>query len=195
MGNWNTQTLQTNWNLTQKRSNKKLVLTEKDIKSAFGGEGLIYLKDGLIHKVYPDTKKLPPEQKLFDLQQLKHPSIIVPQDLLLDSSGKLRGFSMPYKDAFELCMVCPKAFKDRWKVTPATITELVKIMQGGTNYLHANVWLQVDGNEMNYLVDKKFDNVYFIDTNSYQSARFPATAIMDSVKDPHTKIFNIGSVS
>lgn len=187
---WDDKTLQKTWDLKTKSGGKSLVLTPKDIKSAFGGEGLIYLKNNVIHKIYPDTKLLPPEKKLLELQQIKHPSIIVPQDMLFDSSNHLRGFSMPYKDAYELCMLFPKAFKDRHKITPDQVTNLVKIMQDGNKYLHSHGYLMVDGNEMNYLVDKNFKNVYFIDSNSYQTPTFPASAIMDSVRDPHTKVFS-----
>lgn len=191
MSKWDNKVLQTNWKLATKNGGKQVALGEKDIKSAFGGEGLIYLKNGVIYKVYPDDKFLPPEKKLIELQQLKHPSIIAPTDILVDSAnGRLKGFSMPYKDAYELCMLFPKAFKDRHKITPAQITELVKLMQSANKYLHSRNFLMVDGNEMNYLVDKKFNNVYLIDVNSYQTPSYPAQAIMDSVKDPHAKSFN-----
>jgi len=36
---------------------------------------------------------------------------------------------------------------------------------------------------MNFLVSKKFDDVLFIDADSYQTKSFPATAIMPSIKD------------
>lgn len=186
---WDDKTLQSTWDLKSKNSGKSIVLTPGDIKSSLGGEGLIYYKGGVIHKVYPNDKFLPPEKKLLELQKLNHPSLVVPKDILVDNYGKLRGFSMPYKDAYELCMLFPKAFKDRHKITLAQITELVKIMQDGNKYLHSHGFLMVDGNEMNYLVDKKFNNVYFIDCNSYQTPSFPASAIMDSVRDPHAKTF------
>jgi len=187
---WDDAVLKKTWDLRTVKSGKPVTLQEKDIKSAFGGEGLIYLKNGVIHKVYPDNKFLPQERKLVELQQLKHPNIIVPQDILVDSHNKMRGFTMPYVDAYELCMLFPKAFKDRHKLTPENITDLVKNMQGAVRYVHSMGFLQVDGNEMNCLVDKKFKQVYYIDTNSYQTPNFPATAIMDSIKDPHSKGFN-----
>lgn len=191
MSKWDNTVLQTNWNLVTKKDGKSVVLGNNDIKSAFGGEGLIYLKSGVIYKVYPEDKFLPPEKKLLELQQLNHPSIISPSDILIDSSTKrLKGFSMAYKDAYELCMLFPKAFKDRHKITPTQITNLVKLMQDANKYLHSKNFLMVDGNEMNYLVDKKFNNVYLIDVNSYQTPSYPAQAIMDSVKDPHSKSFN-----
>lgn len=46
--------------------------------------------------------------------------------------------------------------------------------------------LIVDLNELNILVkDTTFDDVYFIDVDSYQTKSFPATAIMDSIRDRH----------
>lgn len=190
MSNWSDNVLKKTWDLKSQSGKRSVILKPEDIKSSLGGEGLIYLKNGVIYKVYPESKFLPPEQKLKELQKLNHPSIIVPQDILVDNHGMLKGYSMPYRDAYELCMLFPKAFKDRHKITPEQITNLVKIMQDGNKYLHSNGFLMVDGNEMNYLVDKNFNNVYFIDTNSYQTPSYPASAIMDSIKDPHAKAFN-----
>jgi serine/threonine protein kinase len=187
---WDNKALSKVWDLKLKKSGKTVSLGEKDIKSSDGGEGIIYLKGNTIYKVYPDNKFLPPEKKFVELQRLQHPSIVVPQDFLFDNAGHLRGFTMPYHDAHELCKLFPKAFKDRHKIQPATVTDLVKLMQAGTKYLHSQNFLQVDGNEMNYLVSKHFDQVFFIDSNSFQTPSFPATAIMESIRDPHSKAFN-----
>ena len=48
----------------------------------------------------------------------------------------------------------------------------------------------VDLNEMNFLVDKKFKELYFIDVDSYQTPSFPATAIMESIRDRQTNTFS-----
>jgi serine/threonine protein kinase len=50
--------------------------------------------------------------------------------------------------------------------------------------IHAKNVLIVDGNELNYLVaNKDWKTVYFIDTDSYQTPNFPASAIMPSIQD------------
>jgi hypothetical protein len=48
-------------------------------------------------------------------------------------------------------------------------------------------------NELNFLVAEDFSDLYFIDVDSYQTPCFPATVLMESVRDRHAQTFTTGS--
>ena len=45
----------------------------------------------------------------------------------------------------------------------------------------------------NFLIDRDMQHVLFIDVDSYQTAGFPATAIMDSIRDRHSSTYSAGT--
>lgn len=54
----------------------------------------------------------------------------------------------------------------------------------GLRFVHKHKgYLQVDGNELNYMVTDKYNDLYFIDVNSFKTPSFPADAIMPSIRD------------
>lgn len=158
-------------------------LTQKDYL-AQGGEGVVYVKGKKAFKVYHDPSKMIPQGKFHELASIQDPNVIRPQELLMDASNKVIGYTMPFIDGgYPLCQLFPKSFRDREGIQPGTIADLVTKMQRSIDNVHRSNVLIVDLNEMNFLTTKKFDNVYFIDADSYQTAHFPATAIMDSIRD------------
>jgi serine/threonine protein kinase len=155
---------------------------------AEGGQGKIFGKGNLVYKIYHDSAKMIPESKIAELQTLTFPNIVKPEDLLLDSKNKVIGYTMKYlPDSHPLCKVFTKAFRQREGITEKNILEMVQRMQKTVAHCHDNKILIVDLNEMNFLVSKKFDEVYFLDVDSYQTPHFPATALMESVRDRHIK--------
>jgi hypothetical protein len=62
-------------------------------------------------------------------------------------------------------------------------------MREGVSHVHSKGILVVDLNEMNFLVAEDFSEVYFIDVDSYQTPSFPASALMESVRDRHARAF------
>jgi len=67
----------------------------------------------------------------------------------------------------------------------------VSSMKSIIEEFHKNKLLIVDMNEYNFLVkDKYFNDVYLIDVDSCQTPSYPATAIMESIKDFHTSPFS-----
>ena len=131
-----------------------------------------------------------PVGKINELSTLTLPGIIRPQEVLLDASGTPVGYTMPaVPDAFALCQTFPRAFRDRHHLSPDNILMLVKKLQAGVSHIHSHGILIVDLNEMNFLVAPDFGNVYFIDVDSYQTAHYPATALMDSIRDRHSSGF------
>lgn len=163
----------------------------KDFK-AEGGEASIYVQGKTVYKIWKDTAQMVNPAKVQELQKLAEPYIIIPQDVLLDQSGrKPIGITMKnVENAYVLCQIFPKAFRDRNSLSPETILSLVRKLQSGVSFVHSKDMLIVDLNEMNFLVDKNFKDIFFIDTTTYQTPSFPATALMESVRDRHSKGFN-----
>jgi hypothetical protein len=152
---------------------------------AKGGEGEVYSKGGVVYKVCEPGKMIP-EQKFKELAVLDEPHIIRPEDILVDTKGVDVGYTMKLvPDAYTLCQLFTKAFRTRNNVTPDMVLKLVRQMQATTGFIHSKKVLLVDLNELNFLLDAPLENVFFIDVNSYQTPSYPATAIMESIRDRH----------
>jgi serine/threonine protein kinase len=153
-----------------------------------GGQGKIYAKGKTVYKIYHEPKNMIPVGKIGELSALTFPNIIKPEDVLVDAKGKAIGYTMPYiTHTHPICQVFTKAFKQREAVKNDQIVQMVRRMQETLHHIHEKKILIVDLNEMNFLASEKFDEVYFLDVDSYQTPGFPATALMESVRDRHSK--------
>lgn len=165
-------------------------LVQKDFLTS-GGEGSIYVKGGTAFKVYNDSKKMIPVGKIQELSCLTHPNIIKPEDILIDSKNKPVGYTMKFvKDTYALCQLFTKSFRDRNSITPDMMLDLVRKLQDLVKHAHDHNILIVDLNELNFLTSDDFKDIYAIDVDSYQTPSFPATALMESVRDRHNKNFS-----
>jgi hypothetical protein len=161
---------------------------------ASGGEGQIFRKGAVAYKVYSDQSKMLSPDKIRELSVLTLPNIIRPQDIILDGHHRPIGYTMPFvKDAYALCQMFPRAFRDRMGLKPPVVLDLVRKLQEIVEHCHSRGILVVDLNEMNFMVDDGFDQVYAIDCDSYQTPSFPATAIMENIRDRHAKKFDAGT--
>lgn len=169
-------------------------LTQSDFIAA-GGQGSVYGKGNVAFKIYTDPKNMLPVAKIQELSVLKNSAIIKPEDILLDDKNRVIGYTMPLlKNTYTLCQLFPKAFRQRENLSHTQMFELVKKLQEIIKHCHDSKILVVDLNELNFLADKKFKEIYAIDTDSYQTPSFHATAIMDSIRDRHSpNIFNEGT--
>ena len=185
------------------RGKGQVTLTKADFKAA-GGEGAVYCRDATAYKLYGQTdgngrfrfapQKMIPPGKIAELSALTDPDIVAPQDVLLDPAGTPVGYTMrAVMDAIPLCQTFTKAFRDRNHLSPDHLLKLTRKLEAGVRHVHARGILIVDLNEMNFLVDASFERVYFIDVDSYQTAHYPATALMDSVRDRHSPALGVGS--
>jgi serine/threonine protein kinase len=160
-------------------------LTSNDFV-AEGGQGKIYSKGNVVYKVYHDPKKMIPVAKIQELHALTTSNIVKPEDLLMDGKNKLIGYTMRFvPNTHPLCKLFTKAFRQREQVTEGQIVGIVQKMRETVRHIHDHKMLIVDLNEMNFLVPPKFDDVYFIDVDSYQTPSYHATALMESVRDRH----------
>ena len=168
-------------------------LGKSDFK-AQGGEGSIYVKGSNAYKIYTDPQRAIPPAKIQELSALTLPNIIRPLEVLLDAKNRAVGYSMRFVGrSYALCQFFPRAFRQRNNLTPDAVLRLVRRLQDGVSHVHAKGILIVDLNEMNFLVAEDFAEVYFIDVDSYQTPSYPATVLMESVRDRHARSFTTGS--
>jgi len=156
---------------------------------ASGGEGDIYRKGKVACKIYSDQKKVIPEDKIKELSLIKMSEVLAPIDVLYSTQSKESvGFTMPYINKTQfLCKLITTSFQKKNAIDNKIISSLVLEMRRILIELHFKEILVVDFNEMNFLVSEDFKVPYFIDVNSYQTKKYSATAIMESVKDPLVK--------
>ena len=157
---------------------------------AAGGEGTVCRRGSTAYKVYHDPTKMIPLAKIRELAPIvRLVNVLGPRDILLDSKTNTPvGFTMPYIEQTEfLCRMFSKGFKTDSGITSDMVMQLVKRMQSTISEIHQEGILVVDLNEMNFLLDKAFKDVLFIDVDSYQTKSFKATAIMESIRDRTVK--------
>lgn len=157
----------------------------KDQFIAKGGEGSIYVLGSTVYKVC-DPGKMIDVRKLAELHTLDHPRIIRPEGILTDLKNQPVGYTMKLVpgNAVPLAQILTKTYREREGVTPDMMSTLVQQIADGVRFIHRKPgYLQVDGNELNYMVTETHEDIYFIDVNSYQTPSFPADAIMPSIRD------------
>lgn len=161
---------------------------------ARGGEGSIYVKGSTAYKIYNDPARAIPPAKIQELSALALPNIVRPLAVLLDAKNRPAGYSMrAIGRSYALCQLFPKAFRRRNNLGPESALGLVRKLREGVTHVHAAGILIVDLNEMNFLVSDDFSDIYFIDVDSYQTPSYPATVLMESVRDRHARAFTTGS--
>jgi len=172
-------------------NNRRILLEERDFV-AEGGEGRIYGQGDRIFKLYTDKSRTIPRAKLDELAVLDHPAILRPLDMLFEACGTPVGFTMQWqRNTVPLCKLFTNDFRNRNNLGNAETAELVGNMARIFELIHRKGCLVVDANEMNFLVDgARLVSPYFIDVDSYQTPRYPATAIMDSIRDHSAAAFS-----
>lgn len=166
-----------------KGSGTAIDLTQRDFV-AQGGQASVYAKGDTAFKVYHDPHQALPIGKIQDLSVITDPRVNRPQQILVDKTGQALGYTTRFiRDAHVLCQLFPPAFRKREGITPDMTRDIIRQMQEGIAHVHAAGVLLVDLNEMNFLVSSDFKNVFFIDTDSYQTPHYPAPVLMDSVRD------------
>lgn len=173
--------------VTVKGSGKTKSLTQRHQVGQPGGEGTVYASGNLAYKIYHDPKKMIPEGKFNELSSLDDPRILRPKDVLVNRNKPV-GYTMRFvKDTWTLCQLFPKAFRDREGLDNKTVMDLVQQSRDLMEHVHGKGILAVDFNEMNALVSSDFSEMYFIDVDSYQTRSYPATVLMESIRDRHMK--------
>lgn len=154
---------------------------------AKGGQGSVFNRGQIAYKIYDDPTKMLSLGKIQELSVLNHPNIIKPENIVLNNKNKIVGYTMKYVNGHVLCQLFTKSFKQRNNVTEKDTLQLVQKFYELVEFVHQKNILVVDLNELNWLVSDNFKEIYAIDTDGYQTKSFPATVIMDNIRDRHCK--------
>jgi hypothetical protein len=135
---------------------------------AQGGEGEVYVSSGRAYKIYKDASRMIQVGKIRELAKISRAEIVKPEEVLVDKAGNAIGYGMlAVPPSFPLVKLFPQTFRAAHGLTPDHSLKLVRAIQ-----------------EMNFLVaTADLARAYFIDVDSYKTASYPATAIMDSARD------------
>jgi len=153
---------------------------------AQGAQGSVYARDGVAYKIYHDPSDVIPVGKIAALAALDSPEVLSPTGVLRDAHGVPVGYTMVFvPHTYPLCRLFSRAFRARHGLDVQRLTHLLYTMAETLERVHAAGALVVDLNALNVLVDASFQRAYFIDADSYQLPGFPATALMDTVRDRH----------
>lgn len=162
---------------------------------ASGGQGEVYVKNSTAYKIYHDPARMIPLGKIQELAAITDSRVVKPDAVIKSDSGASIGYTMRRVEGHTLCSLFTRAFREREGLGNAAILGLIKQMQASVSSVHQAGVLIVDLNEMNFLAAPSFNEVYFLDADSYQTRSYPASALMESVRDRHAKanVFNTGT--
>ncbi len=150
-----------------------------------GGEGDVYIKGNFAYKIYHDINKALNEEKFSELKVLDKENIIKPEHLIYNNKDQIIGYVMKaIPKCYPLSRLITNDFRNQHQITNEQILKLIQKMKETFEFIHQKNCLVIDGNEMNYLVDEKFENIYFIDVDSYQTQKYNANAYSPSTLDP-----------
>lgn len=150
-----------------------------------GGEGDVYLKDNWAYKIYHDKSKALTKGKFDELNKLELDNIIKPESLLYDNQHNVIGYMMKaIPNCYSLSRLITNDFRQQHNISDDIIYKILQKMRDTIDHIHQKDCLIVDGNEMNYLIDDNFENVYFIDVDSFKTKSYPANAYSNSTLDP-----------
>ncbi len=161
---------------------------------ATGGEGSVYKAGQTVIKLYTDPTKMVREgmaDKLSLLAQIQHPYIVSPSGLVMKNNKPI-GYYMPLVEGEGFSKLFTTSFRQREGITDDDTHLLVKRMQEVVHEAHTHKALMVDANELNWLAYMKGKDGFeprIIDVDSWAVGKWPATVIMPSIQDPHTKGF------
>lgn len=160
---------------------------------ATGGEGSIYRASGTVIKLYTDQRKIAKmADKIEMLSRIKHPYIVAPHGTVTNRIGEVIGIHMPYIDGEPLPRIFTNDFRAREKFTDKDAAQFALKMQEAVQFAHANNALLIDANELNWLAvlgGKNGPEPRVIDVDSWAIGKWPATVVMQTIRDYHTKGF------
>lgn len=157
-----------------KYQGKTIKFTDNDFV-AQGGEAVIYRINNTAFKIFSSNRVMPPK-KLEELRKIRLNNLILPTDFVYEENGNMAGYGMPWSDGIPICKYFSKPNKN-----------LITNLRNSLIEIHKAGCLVVDMNEFNLLVDKT-ENPVFIDTDSFQTPSYKATAIMDCIRDRKNQI-------
>lgn len=152
---------------------------------AEGGEGFIYEMKGRIIKVYKPTVALDVKRAKIERLMTKAlpTSVVAPEDLVYDGSGKFMGYVMRRIIGNEFKMLSNRKFVSAHNITVRDTLSMLVNIRNVLNVLHRQGIVVGDLNDSNILFDNAF-NVFFIDVDSWAVDEFRCSVAMEAFKDP-----------
>lgn len=159
-----------------------------------GGEAQIYTNAGKVYKLYFDpANKMLPVQKIQELNLISEPQVVLPQDVIYDAkTGQPLGYTTKFIDDVDpILRLFNKGYKKTNNINPQMVAELIKKLQLILTNIHSANCLAVDFNELNILIHLGPSIIpWIIDTDSFATPSFKATAIMDSIQDRKATVYD-----
>ena len=166
----------------------EVLLTDNDFVD-YGGEGNIYIKNNIVYKIYHDAKRMIPIEKIKELNSLDMDNIIKPEQVIYSVNREPLGYTMkPVVDFYPLSRIMTNDFRQQHNIDNDKILNIIVKMKKTIQHIHEKGCLFVDGNEMNFLISEDFNEVYFIDVDSYKTKKNKATAYTEVTLDPNINI-------
>ena len=171
--------------------NGKLISFNQNDFLAKGGQGSIYVKGSTVYKIYTDSSEMFTQDKMNELSIITDKRIIVPKEFIYNKLNSIVGFTMNYTlDTIPLIKLFNSGYRDKNNFNEYDSLNIIEQMQYIIQHIHDKNILQIDGNELNYLVGDSFKTPYFIDVDSYQTKNHKAAVLMPSIRDWHAKKFS-----
>lgn len=159
-----------------------------------GGQAAIYKAKNTIIKIYTDLARAHADgsiEKIQHLKQLQHPAIIAPKGYVYDKKKNPIGYFMDYAKGILLPEITSNDGRTRHNIGDKEIVQIVEQMRDIYQAAHNVGATIVDGNELNWILEisKKGPRLKAIDVDAWKINKWPATVIMPSIRDWHTKDF------
>lgn len=153
---------------------------------AKGGQASVYAKGDVAYKLFTDPTAMVAVGKLQELAEIRDPDVVRPEALVQDdATGRAIGYTMRYlRDARPLASLIPPAYRKRHGLDARVFLELVERLRILFEAVHAADARIVDANELNFLVDTTHTRIFAIDTDSYETRSYPASAVTPAILDP-----------
>ncbi len=164
---------------------------------ATGGEASVYKAHGTSIKIYTDPEKMQRDgmtEKVKLLKPLAHKFVCAPEGVVRDSKGRPIGLYMSFAEGETLPRIFASSYWQREGFDTAHAKKLVERMRDTVVFAHDHKAIMVDPNELNWIVSlsgRDGPEPRAIDVDSWAIGRFGPHAIMQSIRDWHTKEFNV----
>ena len=152
---------------------------------AAGGEGTAWASGDHVFKIWHDLTRVPCAGRLSELATVGSPDVIVPDIHVYDDAGRRIGVRMPRAPGWPAERLTARSFRERVGADLGVTLDLVRRARDTLHLIHEAGLLVVDLRCANWVVPDRLDRVSWIDTTSWQTPSFPATALADTVRDRH----------
>lgn len=175
-----------------KVNNRTVRLEDSDFLAA-GGQAKVYAKGDTVYKIYHDPKLLVAQKKMQELAvNASNSAVALPKDQITDAVGCRIGLTFDFlKNTEPIFNMGSNGYWQDKSLTPEKAVKLIEAAKKSVQAVHDKNCLIVDLNPFNLLVDQKtLLKHWLIDTESWQTKSFPATAIMPGIRDFSLKTFS-----